>query len=146
MAHLQSHLLNIMSLSDMIEGSYCSWDVHNWPTSRWSATKKENQFSLNGNGIMSSFLGRQFYHSTLYIYTYKKVLLCSLISTKYRNTEFLKISGKDLTWKKLILDLPNHHHVMLQVWISLTLSRYLSIVHCSLEVFKATSCIGIELS
>ena len=41
--------------------------VHNWPTSRWSATKKENWFSLNGNGIMSSFLGRQFYHSTLYI-------------------------------------------------------------------------------
>ena len=27
--------------------------VHNWPTSRWSATKKENGFSLNGNGIMS---------------------------------------------------------------------------------------------
>ena len=23
--------------------------VHNWPTSRWSATKKENWFSLNGN-------------------------------------------------------------------------------------------------
>ena len=42
--------------------------VHNWPTNRWSATKKENQFSLNGNGIMSSFLGRQFYHSTQYIY------------------------------------------------------------------------------
>ena len=39
--------------------------VHNWPTSRWSATKKENQFSLNGNGIMSYFLGRQFYCSTL---------------------------------------------------------------------------------
>ena len=33
--------------------------VHNWPTSRWSAAKKENRFSLNGNGIMSSFLGRQ---------------------------------------------------------------------------------------
>ena len=32
--------------------------VHNWPTSRWSATKKENWFSLNGNGIISSFLGR----------------------------------------------------------------------------------------
>ena len=39
--------------------------VNNWPTSRWSATKrkkkkkrKENRFSLNGNGIMSSFLGR----------------------------------------------------------------------------------------
>ena len=41
--------------------------VHNWPTSRWSATKKENRFSLNGNGMMSSFLGRQFYRSTLYI-------------------------------------------------------------------------------
>ena len=40
--------------------------VHNWPTSRWSATKKENWFSLNGNGIMSSFLGQQFYRSTLY--------------------------------------------------------------------------------
>ena len=39
--------------------------VHNWPTSRWSGTKKENRFSLNGNGIMSSFLGRQFYRSTL---------------------------------------------------------------------------------
>ena len=38
---------------------------YNWPTSRWSATKKENRFSLNGNGIMSSFLRRQFYHSTL---------------------------------------------------------------------------------
>ena len=39
--------------------------VPNWPTCRWSATKKENWFSLNGNGIMSSFLGRQFYRSTL---------------------------------------------------------------------------------
>ena len=39
--------------------------VHNWPTSRWSATKKENRFSLHGNGIMSSFLGRQFNRSTL---------------------------------------------------------------------------------
>ena len=39
--------------------------VHNWPTSRWSATKKENRFLLNGNGIMS-FQGRQFYRSTLY--------------------------------------------------------------------------------
>ena len=37
--------------------------VYNWPTSRWSATKKK-RFSLNGNGIMSSFLGRQFYRST----------------------------------------------------------------------------------
>ena len=39
--------------------------VHNWPTSRWSATKKENRFSLNGNRIMSSLLGRRFYRSTL---------------------------------------------------------------------------------
>ena len=41
--------------------------LRNWPTSRWSATKKENRFSLNGNGIMSSFLWRQFYRSTLYL-------------------------------------------------------------------------------
>ena len=42
------------------------WEfVHNWPTSRWSATKKKTRFSLNGNGIMSSFLGRHFYRSTL---------------------------------------------------------------------------------
>ena len=26
--------------------------VHNWPTSRWSATKKENRFSLTGNIIL----------------------------------------------------------------------------------------------
>ena len=41
--------------------------VHNWPTSRWSATKNENRFSLNRNGIMLSFLGWQFYRSTLYV-------------------------------------------------------------------------------
>ena len=40
--------------------------VHNWPTSRWPATKKENRFSFNENGIMSSFLGRKFYPSTQY--------------------------------------------------------------------------------
>ena len=40
--------------------------VHNWPTSRWSGTKKENRFSLKRNGIMLSFLGRQFYRSTRY--------------------------------------------------------------------------------
>ena len=45
--------------------------VPNWPTSWWSATKKENQFSLNRNGI---FLRWQFYRSTLYykISWYKK--------------------------------------------------------------------------
>ena len=50
--------------------------VHNWPTSWWSARKKENQFSLNGNGIMSSFLGQQFYFSTLYIYVHIYVCVC----------------------------------------------------------------------
>ena len=40
--------------------------LHNLPASRWSATKKENWFSLNENGIMSSFLGRQFQLSTPY--------------------------------------------------------------------------------
>ena len=44
--------------------------IHNWPTSRWSVTKKENRFSFNGNGILSSFLGRQFYHSTLWLVGY----------------------------------------------------------------------------
>ena len=44
--------------------------VHNRPTSRWSATKKENRILLNGNGIISSFLGWQFYCSTLFIYIY----------------------------------------------------------------------------
>ena len=47
--------------------------VHNWPTRRWSASKKENRFSLNRNGIMPSFLGRQFYRSTLYIYIQPKI-------------------------------------------------------------------------
>ena len=47
--------------------------VHNWLTNRWSATKKENRFSLNGNGIMSSFLGRQFYRSTLYSMVIKQI-------------------------------------------------------------------------
>ena len=42
--------------------------VYNWPTSRWSETKKENRFSLNGNGIVSSFLDLQFYRSTLYMF------------------------------------------------------------------------------
>ena len=43
--------------------------VHNWQTSSWSATKKENRFSLNGNGIMSSFLGWQFYRFILYFHS-----------------------------------------------------------------------------
>ena len=61
--------------------------IHNWPTSRWSATKKENRFSLNGNGTMSSFLGRQFYRSTLYIFTVKwfQVLLCNINCTQMKS-------------------------------------------------------------
>ena len=58
------------------------WFEYNWPTSRWSATKKENWFSLNGNGIISSFLGRQFYRSTLYKFseghTFEKARLIGL--------------------------------------------------------------------
>ena len=52
--------------------------VHNWPTSWWSAKrkkKKENRFSLNGNGIISSFLGRQFYRSTLCVYIYIIIII-----------------------------------------------------------------------
>ena len=77
--HLQSHSLNIVSLSDMIEGSYRSWDLYTTvqledglqqrKKKKKKKKKKENRFSLNGNGIMLSFLGRQFYHSTLYSYT-----------------------------------------------------------------------------
>ena len=37
--------------------------VHNWPTSRWSARKP---VFINGNEIVSSFLGWQFYRFTLY--------------------------------------------------------------------------------
>ena len=39
----------------------------------------------------------------------------------------------------------HHHHVALPARISLVLSCHPSIVHCSQEVFKATSCIGTEL-
>ena len=60
--------------------------VHNWPTSRWSATKKENRFSLNGNGIMSSFLGRQFYRSTLYNYAEKWLLKFGLVGVYCTST------------------------------------------------------------
>ena len=54
--------------------------VHNWPTSSWSATKKENRFSLNGNGIMLSFLGRQFYRYTLYVDTWVGVHISMVMS------------------------------------------------------------------
>ena len=58
--------------------------VYNWPTSRWSATKKENRFSFYGNGIMS-FLGRQFYRSTLYLWDW--------IETPYHHSYGLNINS-----------------------------------------------------
>ena len=75
-AHLLSRSLNIVSYSDMIEGSYLSWDLYTTGQLVACATKKENWFSLNGNGIMLSFLGRQFDRSTLYIYIY--IYICQL--------------------------------------------------------------------
>ena len=56
--------------------------VHNWPTGRWSATKKENRFSLNRNGIISSFLGRQFYRSTLYLTLWEDPIIFTNPSTR----------------------------------------------------------------
>ena len=51
----------------MIEGSYRSWDLYTTgQLVDGLQQKKKTGFSLNGNGIMSSFLGRQFYRSTLY--------------------------------------------------------------------------------
>ena len=82
-AHLRSCLLNIVSLSDMIEGSYHSWDLYK--TGQLVddlQQKKENRFSLNRNGIISSFLGRQFYHSTQYIYIYIYIYIFKEIQDK----------------------------------------------------------------
>ena len=60
--HFRSRSLNIMSLSDMIEGSYSSWDLY---TTGQLVDGLQQWFSLHGNGTMSSFLGRQFHHFTL---------------------------------------------------------------------------------
>ena len=47
--------------------SYRSWDLDTTgQLVDCLQQKKENRFSLNRNGIMS-FLGQQFYHSTLYL-------------------------------------------------------------------------------
>ena len=88
-AHLRSRSLNIVSLSGMIEGSYRSWDLYTTgqlvdglqKKKKKKKERKENQFSLNENGIMSSFLGRQFYRSTQFIYTYEYVCVCARYST-----------------------------------------------------------------
>ena len=68
-AHLRSRPLNIVSLSDMIEGFYRSWDLYTTGQLVDGLEKKQktkqNWFLLNGNGIISSFQGRQFYRSTL---------------------------------------------------------------------------------
>ena len=70
--------------------------IHNWPTSRWSVTRKENWFSLNGNEIMSSFQGRQFYRSTLCMSWFSCVLWhinhCMLFNVKsclYQYTKYI---------------------------------------------------------
>ena len=68
--HLRSRSLNIVSLSDLIEDSYRSWDLYTTGQLVHGQQQKKNRFPLNGNGIMSSFLGWQFYRSTLYIYIY----------------------------------------------------------------------------
>ena len=68
-AHLRFRSLNIVSLSNMIEDSYCSWDLYTTGQLVDGLQQKKNRFSFNGNRIMSSFLGRQFYRSTLYINT-----------------------------------------------------------------------------
>ena len=80
-AYLRSRSLNIESLSDMIARFYRSWDLYTtgqlvdgMQTKKQKTNKKENWVSLNGNGIMWSFLGRQFYRSTLYIYIYIYVI------------------------------------------------------------------------
>ena len=66
--HLWFRSLNIVSLWDMIEGSYRSWDLYTTgQLVDGLQQKKENRFSLNGNGIMSSFLERQLYIPTQYL-------------------------------------------------------------------------------
>ena len=59
-AHLRSRSLNIVSLSDMIEGSYRSWDLYT------TGQLVDGLQQKNGNEIIWSFLGRQFYRSTQY--------------------------------------------------------------------------------
>ena len=44
--------------------------VHNWPTSRWSATRIGKPVFIKWKWNHVVFLGRQFYRSTLYIYLY----------------------------------------------------------------------------
>ena len=58
----------------MIEGSYRSWDLYTTGQlvdglQKKKKKKKEYWFLLNGNEIMSSFLGREFYRSILYMYS-----------------------------------------------------------------------------
>ena len=81
--NLRSRSLNIVSLSDRIEGSYRSWDLYTTGQLVDALQqKKENWFSLNRNGIMSSFLGWQFYRS-IYILSY-------IYNLQNRNGEYLE--------------------------------------------------------
>ena len=104
-AHLRTRSLNIMSLSDMIEGSYRSWHLYTTgqlvdglqqKKKKKKKKRKENRFSLNENGIMSSFLGRQFYRSILYkIFSLKTLTYLRL--NVLSNSTFLQYSHFFLT-------------------------------------------------
>ena len=77
--HVVFSRVTILSF-DPLQGSYCSWDLYTTGqlVDGLQQKKKENRFSLNGNGIISSFLGRQFYHSTLYLKPYNCVQIISI--------------------------------------------------------------------
>ena len=148
-AHLRSRSLNIVSLSDMIEGSYRSWDLYTTGQKKKKRKKKkrkkENRFSLNGNGIMSSFLGRQFSRSTRYRvclgFCCVVVLLSSQVNSRLgrplvcridvfigpaanlTNTFFLSLKLKEASHHHR----HRHHHHELLARISLILSHHPSL-------------------
>ena len=65
-AHLRSRSLNIVSLSDMIEGSYRSWDLYTTSQLVDGLLQKKKKTDFHKTEMESfSVLGRQFYRSTL---------------------------------------------------------------------------------
>ena len=85
----------------MIKGSYRSWD--SYTTGQLVdglQQKKENRVSLNGNGIMLSFLGQQFYRSTLYIDITDEEIEIILMCRKSIHTDSKR------TWIKSYTDVP----------------------------------------
>ena len=85
----------------MIEGSYRSGDLYTTgQLVDGLQQKKENRFSFNGNGIMSSFLGREFYRSALYFSTVIKILppshnTCYILSISFM-CKCIKYFGTDI--------------------------------------------------